>query len=163
MHDTSQRGLFSQSFRALSHGCMRVDQPKKFAEVLLAEDKGWSAEKVNSQYVGTSNDIALSKPVPVYLTYFTARVNEDGKLQTFSDLYGHDSRVSTALQGKPVKYYAPDHSKDDGAISDAGDAGPQPATQKKQQPAVASGKKAKKNTETAGDILSDALSGLLSN
>ncbi len=40
MHDTPERGLFAQSFRALSHGCMRVEEPRKTAEVILAEDKG---------------------------------------------------------------------------------------------------------------------------
>ncbi|NOT70285.1 MAG: L,D-transpeptidase family protein [Hyphomicrobium sp.] len=161
MHDTSQRSLFNQSYRALSHGCMRVDQPRKFAEILLAEDKGWSAEKVSTLYAGSTNDISLSKPVPVHVTYFTARVNEDGKLQTFADLYGHDERVNSALQGRAVKYYAPDPSKDDATISDASDAAPQAATKKHQQ--TAGNKKVKKNTETAGDILSDALSGLLAN
>ena len=163
MHDTPQKALFAQSFRALSHGCMRLEQPRKLAEIILSEDRGWSSDKVGTLYAGVSNEIKLQNPVPVYLTYFTARVNEDGKLQTFSDLYGHDERVTSALQGRAVKYYAPDHSKDDGAISDAGDSVPQAATQKKQQPAVANAKKGKKNTETAGDILSDALSGLLSN
>lgn len=162
MHDTPQKGLFAQSFRALSHGCMRLEQPRKMAEVILGEDKGWSAEKVGGLYAGTSNEITLSKPVPVYLTYFTTRVNEDGKLQTFSDLYGHDERVISALQGRAVKYYAPDHSKDDATISDAGDAPPQASSSKKQLQ-TANTKKVKKNSDSVGDILSDALSGLLSN
>ena len=45
MHDTPERNLFGKSFRALSHGCMRVHEPRRLAEVLLAEDKGWSAGK----------------------------------------------------------------------------------------------------------------------
>jgi murein L,D-transpeptidase YcbB/YkuD len=45
MHDTPERGLFAQSQRALSHGCMRIEEPRRTAEVILAEDKGWPAEK----------------------------------------------------------------------------------------------------------------------
>ena len=45
MHDTPERNLFGKSFRALSHGCMRVHEPRRLAEVLLAEDKGWSADE----------------------------------------------------------------------------------------------------------------------
>ena len=50
MHDTPERNLFGKSFRALSHGCMRVHEPRRLAEILLAEDKGWSAEKVRSMF-----------------------------------------------------------------------------------------------------------------
>lgn len=159
MHDTPQKSLFGQTFRALSHGCMRLDQPRKLAEVILAEDKGWSADKVGGLYAGTSNEITLSKPVPVYLTYFTARVNDDGKLQTFNDLYGHDARVTAALQGKPVKYYAPSPSDE---VASGEDAAPASVSTKKQEKKSANAKP-KKGTETAGDILSDALSGLLGN
>ena len=48
MHDTPERNLFGKSYRALSHGCMRVHEPRRLAEILLAEDKGWSAEKVSA-------------------------------------------------------------------------------------------------------------------
>ena len=98
--------LFGQSFRALSHGCMRLDEPRKTAEVILSEDKGWSAEKVGELYKG-GNSITLDKPIPVYLVYFTARVEEDGHLATFTDIYGNDARVLSALRGHPVRYTAP--------------------------------------------------------
>jgi len=106
MHDTPQRNLFSQTFRALSHGCMRLDEPRRTAEVILAEDKGWSAEKVGQLYQG-GNSITLDKPVPVYLVYFTARVEDDGHLATFADIYGNDGRVMSALRGHAVRYTAP--------------------------------------------------------
>ena len=107
MHDTPERGLFAQSFRALSHGCLRVEEPRRTAEVILAEDKGWSSEKVADMYNG-SNTVTLEKPVPVYLVYFTARVADDGRLATYGDIYGHDDRVMSALRGHPVRYTAPE-------------------------------------------------------
>ena len=106
MHDTPQRALFGQSFRALSHGCMRLDEPRKTAEVILSQDKGWSADKVGELYKG-GNSITLDTPIPVYLVYFTARVGDDGRLATFADIYGNDARVMSALRGHPVRYTAP--------------------------------------------------------
>ena len=106
MHDTPQRELFKQTFRALSHGCMRVEEPLRTAQVILAEDKGWSEDKVSELYRG-GNSITLDKPIPVYLVYFTARVDDDGKLQTFGDIYGNDGRVIAALHGHAVRYVAP--------------------------------------------------------
>lgn len=106
MHDTPQRALFGQTFRALSHGCMRLDEPRKTAEVILSQDKGWSAEKVGELYKG-GNSISLDTPIPVYLVYFTARVQDDGQLATYADIYGNDARVMSALRGHPVRYTAP--------------------------------------------------------
>lgn len=165
MHDTPQKALFAQSFRALSHGCMRVENHRRVAEVLLEHDQGWSAEKVGSMYGGGTRDITLAKPVPVYLTYFTLRVDEEGKLQKYGDIYGHDERVTAALAGRPVRYQAPEMgvdnvaSADDNTLPDE----PQAATQKKQSNKNGAPQKRKKGTETASDILSDTLSGLLSN
>jgi L,D-transpeptidase YcbB len=160
MHDTPQKGLFGQSFRALSHGCMRLEQPRKLAEVILSEDKGWSGDKVGGLYAGTSNEIKLSNPVPVYLTYFTARVDEDGKVQKYSDIYGHDERLMSALRGNVVRYNAPDHS-DEGAssVSDNSDA-PPPSKKSANQKNTG---KPKRYTQSTGNILSDALNGLLAN
>ena len=106
MHDTPERNLFAQTLRDLSHGCMRIEEPRKTAEVILEQDKGWSAEKVGELYQG-GNSITLDKPIPVYLVYFTARVEDDGHLATFADIYGNDARVMSALRGHPVRYTAP--------------------------------------------------------
>ncbi len=106
MHDTPQRKLFGQTFRALSHGCMRVAEPRRTAEVLLEEDKGWTADKVGGHWKG-GGSVTLDRQVPVYLVYFTARVDDAGRLATFGDIYGHDARVMAALRGKAVRYVAP--------------------------------------------------------
>ena len=161
MHDTPQKGLFAQSFRALSHGCMRLDQPRKLAEVILGEDKGWSSDKVGGLYASGTSEIALTKQVPVYLTYFTARVGDDGKIEKFGDIYGHDERLMSALQGRSVHYDAPNHSDEVASADDRGDAPLTPSSKKQ------SGKKGayrqKREAYTTGNILSDALNGLLAN
>ena len=79
MHDTPERHLFGGSMRTFSHGCMRVQNPIKLAEVLLAHDKGWPAEEVQS-YVRRGGEIKLTTPIPVHVTYFTAVVDDAGKL-----------------------------------------------------------------------------------
>jgi L,D-transpeptidase YcbB len=108
MHDTSERHLFSNPVRAYSHGCMRVQNPLKLAEILLAHDKGWPAEKVHGYAARNATaDITLEKPVAVHITYFTASADENGKLQLHGDLYGWDQRVASALAGKPVTLPAP--------------------------------------------------------
>ncbi len=106
MHDTPDRHLFNNGLRAFSHGCMRTQNPVHLAEVLLAHDKGWSAEQVRSMAVagGATNEIKLTAEIPVHVAYFTAEVDDNGQLRTFGDLYGLDAKVASALNGQPVKF-----------------------------------------------------------
>ena len=120
MHDTPERNLFGKSFRALSHGCMRVHEPRRLAEVLLAEDKGWSSEKVQSMF-SSGGEVALGKHIPVHVTYMTARVDENGKLQTYGDFYGLDSRTAAALTGKSIRFEQPAYADDVVASGDPDD------------------------------------------
>ncbi len=80
---------------------MRVQNPEQLAELVLAHDKGWSVARTQSTLnAGDDNHIALDRKIPVYISYFTLRVNDDGSISTFNDLYGHDSRMIAALNGK---------------------------------------------------------------
>ena len=102
MHDTPERQLFGGAVRAFSHGCMRVQNPIHLAEVLLAHDKDWSVEKVREQ-ARRGGEITLSTPIPVHVTYFTLTVDDAGSLTSYPDLYGLDSRVASALEGREVQ------------------------------------------------------------
>ncbi len=109
MHDTPQRDLFNQTTRTFSHGCMRVNNPRRLAEVILAHDRGWTADRVGQQIASPQSlEVKLQTLFPVHSTYFTARVDEDGTLKTFADIYGHDARLSAALAGKPIKLEDPE-------------------------------------------------------
>jgi murein L,D-transpeptidase YcbB/YkuD len=100
MHDTVQPELFAETVRALSHGCIRVHEPDRLAALLLAEDKGWSAQQVKSLLAkDTSSVVPLKRPLPVYLTYFTTIVDEEGMAQNFADIYGLDRKMDAALFG----------------------------------------------------------------
>ena len=100
MHDTPERDLFARSFRGLSHGCMRVADPRRLAAVLLAQDKGWSEQQVGSLLNGGTREVELTTRIPVHMTYFTAMVDGQGNLRTFGDLYGLDTRMGASLFGK---------------------------------------------------------------
>jgi murein L,D-transpeptidase YcbB/YkuD len=101
MHDTPQRELFEKPTRLYSHGCMRVQNPGRLAELLLEEDKGWSATQVRSLLAqGYNNEVPLTKYIPVHVTYFTMIVEDNGEVKHFADVYGHDSRVVAALTGR---------------------------------------------------------------
>ncbi|MBO0741426.1 MAG: L,D-transpeptidase family protein [Hyphomicrobiaceae bacterium] len=101
MHDTPERHLFNGAIRAFSHGCMRVQNPIKLAEVLLAHDKGWSSDQVQ-EYVRRGGEIKLTTPIPVHVTYFTAVVDDAGNIHFRPDIYGLDSRVASRLEGQAV-------------------------------------------------------------
>jgi murein L,D-transpeptidase YcbB/YkuD len=100
LHDTTQKNLFAQSVRAESHGCMRVQNPQQLALVILHHDQGWSQANIDQALTRDDNHVQLAKKIPVYITYFTVKVNDDGTVSTFNDIYGHDARMIAALSGK---------------------------------------------------------------
>lgn len=102
-HDTPDQYLFAHVVRAESHGCMRVQDAPKYAEVLagiVRPEEQWTAEKIKGLYAeGVEHEISLgSGPIWIYLTYQTAFVDDAGKLQTRRDLYNLDSRVLLAIK-----------------------------------------------------------------
>src|SRR4029077_16773157 len=116
MHDTTQKHLFANTVRAESHGCMRVQNPERFAEIILARDKGWSPARVESTFgAGDDYRVALDQKIPVYITYFTLRVNDDGSFTTVNDIYRHDARMNAALNGRG---YGPDPWAEDEVTPD---------------------------------------------
>ena len=103
-HDTPDKYYFGHDVRAYSHGCMRVQDPAKYAEVLFniaRPNEHWTAAKVRSMFGSTEQDIQF-QPVPiwVHLTYQTAFVDDAGKLQMRRDVYGLDSRTLAAIRSE---------------------------------------------------------------
>jgi murein L,D-transpeptidase YcbB/YkuD len=110
MHDTLpyRRKVFKEKMRAIGYGCVRMEQPKRFAEILLAEDKDWPASKVKDLWEkGINSPVTLDKTPPVHTTYFTAVVDDAGKVATFSDLYGIDRKMAVALFGNAEGFPVP--------------------------------------------------------
>jgi murein L,D-transpeptidase YcbB/YkuD len=93
LHDTPVRELFSEDMRALSHGCIRVEDPVRLAELVL----GWSENRVEGAIGGSERTVFLPQPLPVHIEYFTEFVDEDGILQERRDVYGLTQRVAGTL------------------------------------------------------------------
>jgi L,D-transpeptidase YcbB len=101
-HDTPSKYLFNKKSRAFSHGCMRVRNPMKLAAVLFNEDRGWPSSKIKElSSSGINNQqISLNRKIPVHVTYFTARADEDGEIKLVKDIYGHEKRIQIGFDGK---------------------------------------------------------------
>jgi murein L,D-transpeptidase YcbB/YkuD len=98
MHDTQQKNLFAYPIRAESHGCMRVQNPGELAAIIMKHDQGWSDGRTfTALETGYDQQVALRQRIPVHVTYFTLKVNDDGSLSTYGDIYGHDARLAAAL------------------------------------------------------------------
>ena len=97
LHDTPSKSLFARAERTFSHGCVRVERPFDFAEVLLGPD-GWTRERIDSERNSRiTKSVFLSKPLPVLLLYWTAEVGEDGQIHFYDDVYARDGAVLAAL------------------------------------------------------------------
>jgi len=102
MHDTLPywQKVFKEDKRDIGYGCVRMQKPKGLAELLLAEDKDWPASKVRELWdKGADNRVELDNGPPVHTTYFTAVVDDKGKVATVGDLYGIDRKMAIALFG----------------------------------------------------------------
>jgi L,D-transpeptidase YcbB len=102
MHDTLpvRKKVFKEDKRAIGYGCVRMAQPRQFAEMLLAEDKQWPESKVKALWdKGVNSAVALDHEFPVHTTYFTAVIDDTGAISTFDDLYGLDHELAAALFG----------------------------------------------------------------
>ena len=98
LHDTPADSLFARATRSFSHGCVRVEQPEQLARYVLGDQAEWTPERISeAMHAGTEKHVKLTKPIPVYLGYWTARVSADGLVQFRDDLYGIDARQTTML------------------------------------------------------------------
>ena len=97
LHDTPSKSLFSRSYRAYSHGCVRVQNPWDFANALLRHEPKVSLAGLESQRGGRENWNTLNDHIPVHLMYFTLRVDEDGVIHSYGDVYGQNADIKARL------------------------------------------------------------------
>lgn len=91
IHDTPVKTLFNESSRAFSHGCIRIEEPVKMALFLLEEQKEWNLEKINASMNAERETVVILKvKTEVFILYFTAFIDEDGKLNFRRDIYNRD-------------------------------------------------------------------------
>jgi L,D-transpeptidase YcbB len=100
LHDTPALGLFEQTKRTFSHGCIRVARAHDLAAYVLGgEEKGWTQEKLNEMLAtGQNQSVRLDRPVPIYILYNTAVVDRENRdVYFFNDVYGRDALLEKAI------------------------------------------------------------------
>ena len=105
-HDTPDKYMFANDKRAYSHGCMRVQDPAHYAEVLLSlvrPGEGYTEDRVRKMFGSSETDIQFPTFIPVNLTYQTAFVDDAGKLELREDVYGRDRALLAILKGTDRK------------------------------------------------------------
>ena len=115
-HDTPDKYLFAYAKRAYSHGCMRVQDPAHYAEVLLSlvrPNDGYTEERIKKMFGPNEVNIDFPKFVPVNLTYQTAFVDSEGKLEFRDDIYGRDRTLIAILKGDRKDADIPVEHKED--------------------------------------------------
>ena len=98
LHDTPSQHLFARPARAFSHGCIRTQNVRDFAALLLAPTGQWGRPQIDRTIgTGRTTTANLSQPIPVYIAYFTAAATTDGEVVSYRDIYGRDAPVRRAL------------------------------------------------------------------
>lgn len=95
LHDTPNRSLFGAERRAFSHGCVRLDQPFRFGQIVLGDE--WTETRLRSLIGKGERTIRLPEKIPVHLAYFTVTVDDSGHLRQLPDLYAVNNKVRVAL------------------------------------------------------------------
>lgn len=93
LHDTPSKSLFSRSFRAYSHGCVRVENPLEFAGALTRNETKISQASLEGMLGSREAWVNVEHHIPVHLTYFTLRVDEDGTIRSYGDVYGANKKL----------------------------------------------------------------------
>jgi murein L,D-transpeptidase YcbB/YkuD len=86
LHDTPNKDLFAQDDRTISHGCIRLQDAERFGRWLMGRDPETASRD-------PEDNMLLPSPVPIYVTYLTAQVN-NGQLSFVDDIYGRDAEVA---------------------------------------------------------------------
>jgi murein L,D-transpeptidase YcbB/YkuD len=105
-HDSNQKYLFGKDQRDDSHGCMRVQDPLKYAEVLLSivrPGEGYTEDRIHRMFGNNEINIQFPTTIPVHLTYQTAFVDDGGRLEFRDDIYGRDRALLIVMKGPDAK------------------------------------------------------------
>ena len=108
LHDTPARELMTRSRRMLSHGCIRVEDPRELARRVMAGDPVWTLDAIDAAIAtGETQRVKLPRPIPVYVVYLTAYVGADGIVEFRPDAYGRDRHLDEALMAHNISSQLP--------------------------------------------------------
>jgi len=95
LHGTPDKHLFDRAVRAFSSGCIRVKDPVRLAAFLLNDGTQQMEEEVLANiHLGSNQGVTLPIAVPIYLVYWTAWVDQGGKMNFRDDIYDRDARLN---------------------------------------------------------------------
>jgi L,D-transpeptidase YcbB len=98
LHDTPSKGLFKESRRAFSHGCIRLSEPMNLAKWVLRSQPEWTTESINkAMHANREKFVTVKSDINVFIGYFTAFVDRQGKLNFRDDIYGHDGEMEERM------------------------------------------------------------------
>ena len=98
LHDTPSKNLFKEETRAFSHGCIRIEKPVELANLILKDDPIWTSERIDeAMHRNQESWYTLKTKIPVYIGYFTAWVDNQGKINFYKDIYQNDNRLMVVL------------------------------------------------------------------
>jgi murein L,D-transpeptidase YcbB/YkuD len=98
LHDTPAKAAFARSQRSVSHGCVRLERALDLARLVLSQEPGWSAERVDQVLQeDETTTVTLRQPIPVTLAYLTAFASPEGGVSFRPDVYGWDAKVLRLL------------------------------------------------------------------
>jgi len=106
LHDTPGKAAFTKANRALSHGCVRVEQILPLASYALSGDLKTMKKITQAIDAGKTQYLPLSRKLPVYFLYWTAFAGPDGALELRPDIYGRDQRLIAAMRTRPLQVAA---------------------------------------------------------
>jgi murein L,D-transpeptidase YcbB/YkuD len=106
LHDTPSKSLFERTERTFSSGCVRVERAIELAELLLQNQAGWDKTAIaNTLDKGQLQNVTLARKMPVLLTYWTAWVDAQDRVNFRRDIYGQDALWAAGLD-EPFKLRA---------------------------------------------------------
>ena len=99
LHGTPAQQLFSETSRAFSHGCIRLEDPPALAAFVLSDQPEWTHERIaEAMSAGKMSTAKLTRPIPVVLFYTTAIVDAKYRALFATDIYGFDAKLEKALK-----------------------------------------------------------------
>lgn len=102
LHDTPTDRLFFKDARALSHGCIRIENPVAMANYVMGENDGWDEPRITAaMHQPREQAVTLKRKLPVHIGYWTAWVNSDGNVIYTDDPYGIDTAHARLRAGRP--------------------------------------------------------------
>ena len=91
LHDTNVRWMFGRSYRAISHGCIRVKDWNKLANYLVRNDTLRIPVDTITAYIARGEKHLFSgfHKLPLYIRYFTCE-GKAGRIAFYEDIYDED-------------------------------------------------------------------------